>query len=263
MGRRSRITGTHRDSPGLTGTHRDSPGLTGTHRDSPVAVSPWAQRETGSAATEPRHGGAARRSLRSRHGSRRRTLRNKRDWEVRGVHLRTKGSWRRSTGIRSRAAGSQVRNDRRLRCPWCLQSGIGCVDDPSGQPFNGVSVVRRSALGEAKPVSALIPGVALTGSSTPWFLGLDRVSTLRSSLHSGAARAHLRSRCEPQVRGIADVASVTSSCSTGVRWTDADLRHLSRCQPQYHSLRPQPCPRIRVARTAWSSRRVIGVAITL
>ena len=70
------LTGTHRDSPGLTGTHRDSPGLTGTHRDSPVAVSPWAQGPPGSAATEPRHGGAARRSLRFGNGSRGRTLRD-------------------------------------------------------------------------------------------------------------------------------------------------------------------------------------------
>ena len=102
----------------------DSPGLTGTHRDSPAGVSPWAQRQTGRAAAEPRHGGAALWSLMARHGSRGRTLRNKRDGEVRGVHLRTKGGWRRSTGTRSRAAGSQVRNDRRLRCLPLLLNGV-------------------------------------------------------------------------------------------------------------------------------------------
>ena len=84
------------------------------------------------------------------------------------------------------------------------------------------------------------------------------VSTFRASLLPRAARAHLRSRCEPQVRGVADVASVTTSCSPGVRRTGVDLRHLSRWQPQYHSLRPHPCQRRRVARTAGSSRRVIA-----
>ena len=128
--------------------------------------------------------------------------------------------------------GSQVRNDRRLRCPSLLLNGIGCVDDPGGQPFNGVGLVRRSASGKANPVSPLIPGVALTGSSIPWFLGLNRVSTFRSSLFPRAARAHLRSRFEPQVRGVADVASVTTPCSPGVIWTDVDLRHLSRPQAQ-------------------------------
>ena len=76
-------------------------------------------------------------------------------------------------------------------------------------------------------------------------LGLDRVSTFRSSLHSSAARAHLRSRCGPHVRGVADVASVTTSCSPGVRRTGADLRHLSRPGPRIHSLRPQSRPLVR------------------
>ena len=150
------------------------------------------------------------------------------DGEVRGVHLRTKGSWRRSTGTWSRAVGSQVRNDRRLRCPSLLLNGIGCADDPGWRPLNRVDLVRRSASGKANPVSPLTSGVAATGSSLTRSLGLDRVSTFRSSLHSGAARAHLRSRCEPQVRGVGDVASVTTSCSPGVRWTGVDLRHLSR-----------------------------------
>ena len=126
MGRRSRITGTHRESPGITGTHRDSP----------VAVSPWAQRETGRAATEPRDGGAARRSLMAGHGSRGRALRNKRDWEVRGVHLRTKGGWRRSTGIRSPAVGSQIRNDRRLHGP-SLKVASAALMPPVGNLSTG------------------------------------------------------------------------------------------------------------------------------
>ena len=172
------------------------------YRDSPVGVSPWAQGPPGRAATEPRHGGAALRSLMAGHGSRGRTLRNKRDGEVRGVHLRTKGNWRRSTGIWSRAVGSQVRNDGRLRCPSLLQNGVGCVDDPGGQPFNGVGAVRRSESGKANQVSPLTPGVAATGSSLTRSLGLDRVSTFRSSMFPRAARAYLSSRCEHRVRGV-------------------------------------------------------------
>ena len=126
--------------------------------------------------------------------------------------------------------GSQVRNDRRLRCPSLLLNGLDCVDDPSGQPFNGVGAVRRSASGNANQVSPLIPGVAATGSSLTQSLGWTGcpLSGHPSSLFPRAARAHLNSRCEPQVRGVADVASVTTSCSPGVRWTDVDLRHLSR-----------------------------------
>ena len=45
-----------------------------------------------------------------------------------------------------------------------LLNGIGCVDDPGGQPFNGVGAVRRSESGKANQVSPITPGVALTGS---------------------------------------------------------------------------------------------------
>ena len=103
---------------------------------------------------------------------------------------------------------------------------------PVGGLSTGLTLSAITLRGNLKPVSPLIPGVALTGSSIPWFLGLNRVSTFRSSLFPRAARAHLRSRFEPQVRGVADVASVTTPCSPGVIWTDVDLRHLSRPQAQ-------------------------------
>ena len=168
MGRRSRITRTHRDSPGLTGTHRDSPGLTRTHRDLPGLTG--GRFALGSKANWQGGDGAPPRGRRptvvdGRTWVSGTDVKEQMDWEVRGVHLRTKGSWRRSTGIRSRAAGSQVRNDGRLRCPSLLLNGIGCADDPGGQPFNGVGAVRRSASGKANQVSPLIPGVAATGSS--------------------------------------------------------------------------------------------------
>ena len=103
---------------------------------------------------------------------------------------------------------------------------------PVGNLSTGSALSAVPLPGNLKPVSPLIPGVALTRSSTPRFLGLDRVATFRSSLFPRAGRANLSSRCEPHVRGVADLAGVTTSCSSGVRWDDADLRHLSRPQAQ-------------------------------
>ena len=199
------------------------------YRDSPVGVSPWAQGQRGRAATEPRQRGAALWSLMAGHGSRGRTLRDKRDGEVRGVHLRTKGGWRRSTGTWSRAVGSQVRNDGRLRGP-SFKMASAALMTPLGNLSTGsalsavpprVNPIRfpLSSLGSPqparpRPVSRVGPGV--------------HFPVIPSSLVPRAARAHLSSRCEAQVRGVAVVASVTSSCSPGVSWTAADLRHLSR-----------------------------------
>ena len=221
MGPRSRITGTYR-WPFLLGFKGQRAG----RRRSPTS------------------GVAALRSFMAGHGSRGRALRNKRDWEVRGVHLRTEGSWRRSTGTWSRAAGSQVRNDRRLHRP-SLKVASAALMTPVGNLSTASALFAIPPRGNLKPVSPLTPGVAATGSSTPWVLGLDPGSTFRSSRFPRAVRAHLGSRCEAHVGGVADVASVTSSCSPGVRWTDADLRHPSRCQPQHHSLRPQSCALVR------------------
>ena len=53
----------------------------------------------GRAATEPHKGGAARRSLRYGHGSAERRSRSKQGMDMRGVHPRTEGSWRRSLAI--------------------------------------------------------------------------------------------------------------------------------------------------------------------
>ena len=181
------------------------------------------------------------------HGSRGRALRNKRDGEVRGVHLRTKRGWRRSTGTRSRDVGSQVRNDRRLRCPSLLLNGIGCADAPGWRPLDGVDLVRRSAAGKAQPVSPLILGVAATGSSLTSLSGWTRCPL------SGHPCFHvLRGpTCVLAVNLRFEVLPIwlriTTSCSPGVSWTDADLRHMSRCQPPYHSLRRQSCPLVRGA----------------
>ena len=65
------------------------------YRDLPVPVSPWAQRPTGRAATEPHHGGAALRSLMAGHGSSERTDVERMDLEMRRIRLRAQGCWRR------------------------------------------------------------------------------------------------------------------------------------------------------------------------
>ena len=101
---------------------------------------------------------------------------------------------------------------------------------PVGGLFDGVGACPPFRFGVIlKPVSPLIPGVAATGLVPDQSLGLDPVSTFRSSLHS-------RCRCVPtcvlavklMLAVLPTWPAVTSSCSPGVRWTDADLRHLSR-----------------------------------
>ena len=99
---------------------------------------------------------------------------------------------------------------------------------PVGGLSTGSTLSAIPLRGDLKPVSPLTPEVAATDSSLTSLSGWTRVFTLRSSLFPRAARAHLSSRCEAHVRGVADLAAVTSSCSLGVRWTDADLRYLSR-----------------------------------
>ena len=149
MGPRSRITGTYRDWPGFAGTHRDSPGftrtqqdspeLTGTHRDSPethrdspglAGTHRWscrleAQGETGRVSTEPRTDAKLYGTFRSGHGSRGRRLRTSGMGKCAGFMSERRVSWHRSTVVsRSRAVGSQVRNDRRPRCPPLLLNGV-------------------------------------------------------------------------------------------------------------------------------------------
>ena len=102
------------------------------------------------------------------------------DAEMRGVQPPTEGSWRRSTGIRSRDVGSPVGNDKLLRRPPFLMASAALMT-PGGRPLDGVGVVRHSAAGKAKPVSPLTPGVAAIGSSLNRSLGLDPVCTFRSS----------------------------------------------------------------------------------
>ena len=203
------------------------------YRDSPVGVSPWAQVPKGRAATEPRHGGAARRSLRSRRRFQGRMMEDTEQGISRGGRVCLMNVGLEAPGRGLAVSGRGESGTEPPASPRSFpQSGIGCADDPGGQPFNRVGAVRRSASGKANQVSPLTPEVAATGSSLTSLSGWTRVSTFRSSLFPRAARAHLRSRFEPQVRGVADVASVTTSCSPGVSWTDADLRHPSRPQAQ-------------------------------
>ena len=100
--------------------------------------------------------------------------------EMRGVQPPTEGSWRRSTGTRSRDVGSPVGNDKLLRRPPFLMASAALMT-PGGRPLDGVGVVRHSAAGKAKPVSPLTLGVAAIGSSLNRSLGLDPVCTFRSS----------------------------------------------------------------------------------
>ena len=88
-----------------------------------------------------------------------------------------------------------------------------------GAPSTGSALSGILLRGNLKPVSPLTPGVPAIGSSMTRSLGSIQVSTLRPSLHPRAGWAHLRSRCEAHVRGFADVAAATSSCSLGAPWS--------------------------------------------
>ena len=76
---------------------------------------------------------------------------------------------------RSRAAGSQVRNHRRRRGP-SLKVASAALMTPVGGLSTGLTLSPIPLRGIIQPVSPLTPGVAATGSSTPWSLGLDPVS---------------------------------------------------------------------------------------
>ena len=129
-------------------------------------------------------------------------------WGSAGSSSGNEGRLVRSTGTRSRAVGSQVRNDGRLH-------------GPSLQMVSAALMTPVSNLSKASALSAVPPRVKpirfrLSPQESPQrarpcpVSRVEPVSTFRSSLFPRAARAHLSSRWESQVGGVADVASVTT-----------------------------------------------------
>ena len=91
---------------------------------------------SGRAATEPHQRGRRPTIVAVRTWVSGQRSRSTRDVDMRGVHPRTEGSWRRSTGTRSRDVGSQVRNDQRLRRPPFLMASAALMT-PVGGPSTG------------------------------------------------------------------------------------------------------------------------------